>query len=200
MNVGITGGIGSGKSYICNKFRQLGFPVYSCDDEAKHLMVSDIEIIDGIKNLVGGCAYDVAGNLNTKAVADYIFSDSENIGRINAIVHPRVKAHFLSWAKRQNNKTVFMECAILFEAGFNDVVDMTVSVYAPKDIRLLRAMERDHASRIQVLGRMDKQMDDEEKRRLADFVILNDGIEDVDRQIRIFMDSFLGIPEDFPML
>lgn len=190
MNIGITGGIGSGKSYVCRKLVELGFPVYSCDDEAKLLMLHDSSLVNGIKKLVGDSAYTHTGDINKKVIADFIFSAPEHLNEMNAIVHPCVKAHFESWARTQGADFVFMECAILFESGFNEVVDKTVSVYAPKEVRLMRAMHRDHATEGQIIDRMNNQMDEEVKRNLADFVILNDGIADVDEQIRNMLDCF----------
>ncbi|MCD8235265.1 MAG: dephospho-CoA kinase [Prevotellaceae bacterium] len=190
MNIGITGGIGSGKSYVCKKLVELGFPVYSCDDEAKLLMLHDSSVVDGIKKLVGDGAYTPVGDINKKVIADFIFSAPEHLNRMNAIVHPCVKAYFESWARTRDTDFVFMECAILFESGFNEVVDKTVSVYAPKEVRLMRAMLRDHATEGQVIDRMNNQMDEEAKRSLADFVILNDGVADVDEQIRNMLDCF----------
>lgn len=190
MKIGITGGIGSGKSYICNKLIKLGFPVYSCDMEAKRLMVGDSLLVDEIRKLVGDHAYTLSGEINKKAVADFIFSGKEYMDRMNAIVHPHVKAHFESWAKKQDAEYVFMESAILFESGFDKVVDKTVSVYASKEVRLFRAMQRDNATESQIVSRMKSQMDEEEKRGLADFVIFSDGSTDVDGQISAMFDSF----------
>ncbi|MCM1313341.1 MAG: dephospho-CoA kinase [Bacteroides sp.] len=189
MKIGITGGIGSGKSYICDKLRRLGFPVYSCDYEAKQLMVCDACIIDGVKRLVGDKAYTQSGEIDRAVIANFVFSGADNVRQMNAIVHPRVKAHFEAWARQCNAEFVFMESAILFESGFDDVVDKTVAVYAPKNVRLLRAMRRDHATEAQIVSRMNSQMDEDEKRGLADFVIVNDSVADVDGQIQNMLDA-----------
>ena len=167
--IGITGGIGSGKSYICNCLKELGYPVYNCDDEAKRLMVEDATIIAGIKNLVGDNAY-LDGTLNKKAIADFLFRNADNAKAINGIVHPVVKQDFAKWAGMQEARYVFMECAILFESGFQDAVDTTVLIYAPAEIRLHRAMMRDNASAEQIKARMNHQISDEEALSLANYV------------------------------
>ena len=131
LRVGITGGIGSGKSFVCKKIEALGFPVYYCDDEAKRLMVEDGDIVKGLIGLIGPDSYienkeQNSLQLNKPVVANFLFASSENVQKINSLVHPRVKADFQNWASRQNSKAVFMESAILFEAHFKDVVDRTM--------------------------------------------------------------------------
>lgn len=183
MRIGITGGIGSGKTYVCDKLVKFGFPVYSCDVEAKRLMVENISIIESLKKLVGEDVYDPHGSLCKERMASFLFSCKDNAEKVNSIVHPIVKADFLRWASLQSFDKVFMESAILFESGFDDVVDFVVDVYAPAAVRKARAVKRDSSTPEAVSKRMAGQMDDEEKRRLADFCIVNDGIEDVDAQI-----------------
>lgn len=171
--IGITGGIGCGKSYVCNKFREQGYPVYDCDKEAKRLMVEDKFIISQIKQLVGYEAYLPDGTLNVPLLAKYLFQSPENQTRLNLIVHPAVKDDFLRWADRQTSDKVFIESAILFEAGFRDVVDMVGFVSAPLETRIQRIMKRDKTTREHAIEWISKQMPDEEKRKLADFVIEN---------------------------
>ena len=192
MRIGITGGIGSGKTYVCDKLVKAGFPVYSCDAEAKRLMVEDISIIESLKGLVGEDVYDSQGALCKERMIAFLFSDKGNTEKVNSIVHPAVKADFLKWASLQNSDKVFMESAILFESGFDDVVDCVVDVYAPADVRLARAVKRDSSTSEAVSKRMASQMDDEEKKRLADYCIVNDGIEDVDTQIEKLI-ALLGL-------
>ena len=188
LRVGITGGIGSGKSFVCKKIEALGFPVYYCDDEAKRLMVEDDDIVKGLIGLIGPDSYienkeQNCIQLNKPVVANFLFASSENVQKINSLVHPRVKADFLNWASRQNNKAVFMESAILFEAHFQDVVDRTVLVTAPMDVKMERAMLRDHSSREQIESRMRQQQDENNIISLVDYLILNDGVADVDTQL-----------------
>ena len=188
LRIGITGGIGSGKSFVCKKIEALGFPVYYCDDEAKRLMVEDDDIVKGLRGLIGPDSYTENKEqnciqLNKSVVAKFLFASSENVQKINSLVHPRVKADFLNWASRQNNKAVFMESAILFEAHFQDVVDRTVLVTAPMDVKMERAMLRDHSSREQIESRMRQQQDENNIISLVDYLILNDGVADVDTQL-----------------
>ena len=188
LRVGITGGIGSGKSFVCKKIEALGFPVYYCDDEAKRLMVEDGDIVKGLIGLIGPDSYieDKEQNslqLNKPVVANFLFASSENVQKINSLVHPRVKADFQNWARRQNCKAVVMESAILFEAHFQDVVDRTILVTAPMDVKMERAMLRDHSSREQIESRMRQQQDENNIISLVDYLILNDGVADVDTQL-----------------
>ena len=184
--IGITGGIGSGKSYVCRKIAQRGIPIYSTDDHAKLLMTQDPQIIEGLKQLIGPDTY-IGGQLNRPLIAQYLFSDPTHAAQVNAIVHPAVKRDFCSWASRQTSDIVVQECAILFESGFATTVDITVEVYAPRDIRIQRACQRDHATPAQIEARMKHQMDEEDKRQLADLCILNDGTADIDKQIDMLL-------------
>ena len=157
--IGITGGIGSGKSYVCQLLQQRGIPVYSCDDEAKRLMQESPVIREQLCQLIGSNAY-IGQQLNKPAIAQFLFADNEHAAQ---------------------------ESAILFEAGFQDTVDVTVLVYAPHSLRLQRAMKRDHATSEQIEARMAQQMDEEEKRRRADHIILNDGIANLAEQIDLML-------------
>lgn len=182
IKIGITGGIGSGKSYICQRLEDRGIPVYYCDDEAKRLMTADNGIIQGLTLLIGKDAY-ANGQLNKARIASFLFSDPRNAERVNAIVHPVVKQDFTEWTKRQHADIVAQECAILFESHFDDTVDYTVAVYAPQHIRLQRAMKRDTATAEQILARMQQQMNEEDKRDKANFCIINDGQADIDKEV-----------------
>ena len=178
MKIGITGGIGSGKTYICNLLEGQGFPVYNCDDEAKRLMVENREIIDNLRALIGQDAYaeknteegKTTYSLNKPLIASYLFANPDNASRINAIVHPVVKTDFNDWAERQRTKHCFMECAILFESGFETAVDKTVLIYADEERRLHRAMKRDSASQQQIRNRMRQQISGEEAKLKADYI------------------------------
>ena len=184
--IGITGGIGSGKSYVCELLKQRGIPVYHCDDEAKRLMQTSPAIRQKLCAVVGDDAY-TGDSLNKQAIASFLFANSGNAARINEIVHPVVRQDFTEWAERQQTAFVAQECALLFETGFDGTVDVTVEVYAPHDVRLARAMQRDNATAAQVEARMKQQMDEEEKRRLADFCIENGGTTDLDSQIDLLL-------------
>ena len=187
ISIAITGGIGSGKSYISHILQEYGIPIYNTDDEAKRLMVSDEGIRRDLVALLGEEVY-VEGTLNKFLLASYLFADAENASRINGIVHPRVKLDFCRWLEQHTDKEIVgMECAILFEAGFDDAVDAVVMVYAPETLRVERAMKRDHATETQIRARIAAQLDDEEKRKRADYVIYTDGSIPLDSQLSILI-------------
>ena len=180
--IGITGGIGSGKSYVCQLLKQRGIPVYHCDDEAKRLMTESPAIRRKLTRLIGQEAY-TGHELNKPAIARYLFGSADHAESINRIVHPVVREDFARWTARQTAPIVAQECALLFESGFQDTTDLTVAVYAPLHTRISRVISRDHTTPQQVQARMAQQMDEEEKRRRADFTILNDGTADLDQQL-----------------
>lgn len=182
-SIAITGGIGSGKSYVSVLLQAAGIPVYNTDNEAKRLMLSDEGIRQDLIALLGEGVY-TDGTLNKPMLASYLFAGPENAARINAIVHPRVKADFRRWMEEhEGQEIVGLECAILFEAGFEDAVDAVVTVYAPESLRVERAMKRDGATEAQIRARIAAQMDEEEKCRLSDYIIYNDGSISLENQL-----------------
>ena len=177
IKIAVTGGIGSGKSYVSHLLEDMHIPVYNADNEAKRLTVSDGGISEKLIALLGREVYK-DGVLNKPLLASYLFSDPTHVLQINSIIHPRVREDFAAWVERQENcEIVGMESAILYEAGFENTVDAVMMVYAPVDLRVQRAMYRDGASEEQVRARIAAQMDDEEKRRRADFTVVNDGVQ-----------------------
>ena len=183
ISIAITGGIGSGKSYVSALLQKQGIPIYNADDEAKRLMLGDEGIREGLIDLLGDEVY-TDGNLNKPLLASYLFADAGNAACINSIVHPRVKADFRSWLKaHQESEIAALECAILYESGFEDTVDFVVMVYAPEELRVERAMRRDNATEQQIRARIAAQMNDEEKCRRADYVVFNDGSIPLERQL-----------------
>ena len=191
LKLGLTGGIGSGKSYVSQLLRKQGIPVFDSDTEAKSLMVRNNTIISSMKALLGEEAY-VNGEINKPLIASYIFSSPENAGRINAIVHPCVKEEFLSWTERKNHEgygTVAIESAILFESGFDSVVDKVITVHAPLETRISRVINRDNTTRDKVIERIKSQTDDELKLCKSDFIIENDGEKSVEEQIETIFSS-----------
>lgn len=185
VTLGITGGIGSGKSYFSSSLRLRGIPVYDSDSEAKKLMLEDENIVSSLKELLGDQVY-ISGNLNKQLLASYVFCSPENALKVNSIVHPRVKKAFLEWADEcfsMGHNIVAIESAILFEAGFNDIVDKVVMIHAPLDIRISRVMARDNTSKDKVMERIKLQMPDDQKMLKSDFVIENDGLVPLDDQI-----------------
>lgn len=177
IKIAVTGGIGSGKSYISHLLENMHIPVYNADNEAKRLTASDAGIRGELIALLGEDVYK-DGLLNKPLLASYLFSDPAHVLQINSIIHPRVRKDFTVWVERQEKcEIVGMESAILYEAGFQDTVDAVIMVYAPVELRIQRAMYRDGASEEQVRARIAAQMDDEEKRRRADFTVVNDGVQ-----------------------
>lgn len=173
--IGITGGIGSGKSVVSHLLDVMGVPMYISDIETKKLMQSDEEIRRSLIALLGEEVY-VGGSLNKPMLAAYLFASDQHAREFNAIVHPRVKADFRRWVQEHDrHPLVGIESAILIEAGFAAEVDKVVMVYAPREVRVARAIKRDSSSREQIEQRIRSQMDDEVKREYADFVIVNDG-------------------------
>jgi len=176
LKVGITGGIGSGKTTVCKIFEQLGIPIYYADDRAKRLMVNDLKVVSALKTLFGEKTYHEDGRLNRQHLANLVFKDKALLEKLNGIVHPAVHKDGIQWNKLQNNVPYTLkEAALLFEAGSYKALDKVITVYAPKEIRLERVIKRDQTTREAVLARMDKQMEDKKKVHLADFVIFNDG-------------------------
>ena len=175
IRIGITGGIGSGKSVVSRLLEIMGIPVYISDTEAKRITNTDKVIRRGLCSLVGHEVFQ-NGELNRPLLASYMFGNPEHIKEVNEIIHPQVKEDFHQWAIRQqeNQPLVGMESAILIEAGFRGEVDFLVMVYAPLEVRVERAVKRDGSSRELVMKRIEAQMSDEVKRNHADFVIVND--------------------------
>lgn len=174
IKIGITGGIGSGKSVVAKLLAWMGIPVYQTDAEAKRLMLSDADIRRELTAQVGSNAYNEKG-LNKALLASYVFGNPEHTRQVNAIVHPKVRHDFRKWAGDSGRMMVALESAILLEAGFRNEVDKVVMVYAPQEVRIERAIRRDSATREQIEKRIRSQMSDENKREAADFVIVNDG-------------------------
>ena len=165
IKIAVTGGIGSGKSYISHLLENMHIPVYNADNEAKRLTASDAGIRGELIALLGEDVYK-DGLLNKPLLASYLFSDPAHVLQINSIIHPRVRKDFTVWVERQEKcEIVGMESAILYEAGFQDTVDAVIMVYAPVELRIQRAMYRDGASEEQVRARIAAQMDDEENGR-----------------------------------
>jgi dephospho-CoA kinase len=175
--IGLTGGIGSGKSTVCRMFRDLGVPVYDSDKEAKLLMQNSREIRAGLEALFGKEAF-IGDILNRELIANKVFTDKSLLQQLNRLVHPVVRQHFLSWQKKQTFPYVVQEAAIIFENGSHSNYDKIILVTAPKEIRIKRVMLRDGSTRKNILDRMKNQWTDRQKRKLSDFVIINVNLED----------------------
>lgn len=172
MKIGITGGIGSGKSIIGKILSIKGFPVFYSDLEAKRIMLHDKKVVAEIKQIFGDEAY-LDKDINRSFLADKIFNQPELKNKVNAIVHPAVRQAFEDFAKNHQNTLVFNEAAILFETGGYKNFDSTILVIADEDLRLKRVMDRDNASMKSVKERMKNQWSDKKKADLADFIIEN---------------------------
>lgn len=173
LKAGITGGIGSGKSYVCRVLEKMGYPVYYSDNESKRLTAENPVIRQGLIGLLGEEVFQ-GNELNKPFLASRIFQDDHIREQVNQLIHPVVRADFHAWSERQNSPVVFNEAAILIETGTYKTLDATILVTADKELRIQRTMQRDHISREEVLARMSKQWDDEAKIKHADFVIHND--------------------------
>ncbi|MBQ4821163.1 dephospho-CoA kinase [Aquimarina sp. MMG016] len=180
--VGLTGGIGSGKSTIAKMFKQLGVSVYIADKEAKKLMNDDESIKKQIKALLGKEAYSKE-ELNRAYIASKVFNDKSLLEKLNSIVHPAVEKHFRNWVSLQQGEYVIKEAAILFENDGYKHCDYTILVTAPEEIRIDRVLKRDHTTREEVLSRIKNQWDDMQKIPLADFVIHNNNLEETENQV-----------------
>jgi len=172
--IGITGGIGSGKSSVCNVFKLLGAPVFEADSIASRLINSNSEIRNELAQLFGKEIYGTDNKLNRKKLAELIFNDDILLEKVNNIVHTAVRNEFVNWKKLQDQVYIIHEAAILFESGFYKMMDFTILVSAPENMRIDRVIRRDIISREQVLARMAKQLPDTEKRKFATLELVND--------------------------
>jgi len=177
IKVGITGGIGSGKSFVAKIFKTLAVPFYDADKEAKDLMVRNELIRNGLTHAFGVEVYFEDGTLNRKWLSAQVFNNPEKLKLLNSIVHPIVIQDAVDWANAQTSCYSLKEAALLFESGSYKTLDYTILVVAPVELRIERVMKRDEVSREDVINRINKQMPEEEKLKLADFVIVNDGIQ-----------------------
>mgnify|MGYP003575023816 CR=1 FL=1 len=182
LKVGITGGIGSGKSMVCQVFETLGIPVFNADLAAKYLIDKDERLVAEIKKLFGDNIYTTEG-LDRKRLSSIVFNDKALLERLNAIVHPATIQYGRDWMDRQLAPYVIKEAAIFFESGSNKDMDVMIGVYAPKAVRLKRVVERDQVLPESVLARMEKQIDDEKKMKLCDYVVTNDDVTPIIPQV-----------------
>ena len=174
IKVGITGGIGSGKSTVCEVFKLLGVPVFEADAVAKQLQNTNQKIRKGLTHLFGEDIYAHEGVVDRKKLATLIFNDDFQISKVNELIHPVVLEEFENWLKKQNSAYIVHEAAILFESGFYKMMDFTILVSASEEQRIERIMKRDGVSREIIMQRIKKQWDEGKKQKLANFVIYND--------------------------
>ncbi len=186
--IGITGGIGSGKSFVANIIEKMGYPVYYSDVRSKELTNTHPLIRQGLIDLVGENVYFV-GELDKKILAEAIFSNDEMRLKVNQLIHPIVRQDFEDWAKAQTSDLIFNEAAILFETGAYRNFDATILIYAPIELRLKRVLNRDIITKEEVLARINNQMNDEEKLKMTPYSILNDGESPLLKQIEEVIES-----------
>lgn len=194
LKIGLTGGMGSGKTTVSKIFAVLGTPVFNADDIAKEVMHTNEGLKRGIIDLFGDEAY-IHGALNRKHIAGVVFNDKYKLEQLNALVHPVTLAMADEWMRKQATPYVIKEAALMFEAGGAAFLDHVIGVYAPQHLRLQRVMHRDTIGREQVLARMNNQLDESIKMKLCDFVVINDEQEAVLPQVLRLHKRFLDMAE-----
>lgn len=189
--IGITGGMGSGKSIVAALLTVYGIPVYDADSESKRLLLTSPTIRRGLTDLLGADIYSPDGTTLRRArMASLIFADPNLLARVNAIIHPEVGRDFDAWRARLTTSVCAMESAILFESGFDRRANLRLMVYAPEAIRLQRVMARDNATEAAARQRMQRQWPDERKIALSDAVITNDGRAALIPQVEAFVKAY----------
>ena len=192
LKIGITGGIGSGKTIVCEIFKLLGIPVFQADFVAGKLINSDAVIRSELISRYGNDIYQTDRKVNREKLAGIIFNDDAELEKVNKIIHPFVRNEFMNWVKNQEAEYVIHEAAILFESGFYKMMDAVILVTAPEEIRIERVIKRNGLTRENVLSRIAKQWPDSEKRKFATFELINDNksllipqIIEIDNKIKI---------------
>ena len=197
IKVGITGGIGSGKTTVCRIFEVLGVPVFYADVVAKSIMLSDPILVQGVKDTFGNDAYYENGDFNRKYLADIVFNDNAQLEKLNALVHPAVFRAFDTWSTSfVNAPYILKEAALLFESESYKMCDLSVVVTAPLELKLSRVTQREKTTREAVQQRMDKQLSDEEKLKLPNFQIRNDEQHLLIPQVLHLHQHFLTLSND----
>lgn len=190
LRIGLTGGIGSGKSTVARIFSVLGIPVYNADDASKRLMTEDEELKNAIINSFGKESY-IDGVLNRQYLSGQVFNNSERIKLLNSLVHPVTLSDAKEWMGKQQSPYVIKEAALIFESGSQKMLDYVIGVNAPLALRIERTMQRDKVRSEQVKARISLQMDEEEKMRLCDYIIVNDEQQMLIPQILLLHKEFL---------
>jgi dephospho-CoA kinase len=173
LKIGLTGGIGSGKSIVARVFETLGIPVYYADDAAKRLMSTNENLKESIIKNFGEECYK-SGQLDRKQLASIVFNNKEKLKLLNSLIHPATIADANEWMKKQKSAYIMKEAALLFESGADKNLDYVIGVLSPADLRIKRVMQRDGLTEKEVMQRIDQQMDEKEKMKRCDFIITND--------------------------
>ena len=193
LKIGITGGIGSGKTTVCKVFQLQQIPVFYADSQAKIIMQTDQQLINSIKAAFGSDVYSAEGILNRSRLAAIVFSDEEKLKKLNSLVHPAVFRAFDKWVEQQNAPYVMKEAALLFESNSYKDCDYIILVKAPQHLKIARIIERDAVPESDVLKRMNKQLSDEEKELRSDFIIYNDEQQMLIPQVLALHEKFLNL-------
>jgi dephospho-CoA kinase len=193
LRIGITGGIGSGKSTVSKIFEVLGIPVYYADDASKRLMNEDEALKEKLQSIFGNETY-VDGQLNRAYLSSVVFNNEEKLLLLNSIIHPATIKDAEEWMLRQTTPYAIKEAALIFESGSQEYLDKVIGVYAPAAVRIHRVMQRDKVTREEVQSRMNKQIDEDMKMRLCDYVITNDEQELLIPQVMKLHEIFTPIP------
>ncbi len=188
FKIGLTGGIGSGKTTIANLLNQKGLPIYIADREASRIINSDQQVRKQLLTLFGTDLYTPDNILNKKKLATLIFQNKQALQQVNQIVHPRVLADFQQWSRNQNRPAVVFESAILFEAKLNQHFNYIVCVYASQEIRIQRVMQRDHVNAEKVKERIQNQFDSQQIGRDSDFIINTNPGQDINKQVETLLE------------
>lgn len=192
LKIGITGGIGVGKSVVTRIFKVLGIPTYDADKEAKDIMVKNDAVRNSLISTFGSETYFEDGSLNREWLSSRVFSNSEELKKLNAIVHPAVIKDGEDWAAAQTSLYSVKEAALLFESGSYKSLDYNILVSSPLEVRIERVMERDRVDREEVLRRIGKQMPEKEKEELCDFIIYNDDEHSLIEQVMDLHQRFIS--------
>lgn len=191
LKIGITGGIGSGKTTVCKVFELLGIPVFYADVSAKLAMINDPLLVEGVKQAFGLASYHRNGTLNNAHIASIVFNQQSELDKLNALVHPAVFKAFEEWVATKSSPYVLKEAALLFESGSYKQCDKNILVTSPMQLKLARVMKRDGVSEEQVKARMDKQLTDEQKTKMADYFISNTPANSIILQVLDLHQMFL---------
>jgi dephospho-CoA kinase len=192
MNVGITGGIGSGKTIVCEIFKSLGVPVFNADQVARELMLHNKEAYTLLQNHFGKSLFPQLGQFDKIHLGQLVFNNPDELSQLNSIVHPFVKQAFADWTGKQNYPYQLHEAAILIESGFNKLCDKVIVVEASEELRIQRVTSRDNKSTEEVISIIKRQMSDEERRKHAAYTIINNEISPLLPQVLTIHETLLA--------
>lgn len=192
MIIGITGGIGAGKTVVCEIFKQLGVPVFNADQVARELMLHNGEVYTLLQNHFGKALFPQIGHFNKVQLSELVFNNPDELNQLNTIVHPFVKQAFADWTKKQNYPYLLHEAAVLIESGFHKICDKLIVVEAPEDLRIQRVTSRDNKSTEELTAIIKQQMSDEKRRQHANYTIINNEISPLLPQVLTIHETLLA--------